>query len=58
MCVTESPPWQQINKKTTKEPLSLSKEDILKIVTCITGHWLFGSHSMRLEVFAHEYCRS
>ena len=42
--------WLSINKKRSLDLLSLKRNNILKTIGVLTGHWLFGKHGNRLGI--------
>ena len=47
-----------LNIKWTQDMLSLSRREVSKIVSIVTGHCVIGTHAVRLNIPTHDICRN
>ncbi|KAL7725186.1 hypothetical protein ACLKA6_017342 [Drosophila palustris] len=50
--------WPYIDKARTTALCRLSRNDCSMVVRSLTGHWLVGTHALRLNAPYNDFCRS
>ena len=57
-CIHSRNMWPTLNIKRTQDMLSLSRREVSKIVSIVTGHCVIGTHAVRLNIPTHDICRN
>lgn len=58
-CISSRQIWPQLDRRRTKDILSLPRRSVSSLIGAITGHWLGGTHAERMGIInRNDFCRS